>query len=536
MRRQQKSSDSNQYDALAIGSGIGGLTVAALLAKFNQKRVLMLEQHLMIGGLTQEVKRQGFRWDIGVQAVGDLGEGEAGRAVFDYITDGQLQWQPMPTLAEKIIYPDLSWEIQNNSQQYRADLSRLFPEEKVNLQRYFQELGQVANWCSIHQLEVNSPLWFRQVFKPLWGQVSQLAHLTVKEYLDRNFHNPRLKALLTSQWYTYGLPPAQSAFGVHALVMNGYGKGSWYPRGGAQAIAKSILPTLERAGGKAIAQCLVTEILIEDGRAIGVKARKTHEPDAESQEYYAPIIISDAGAYNTYTKLIPKKYATAYREQIEAFPKGYSTLILFVGLKESPERLGIDTPNYWIHTSYDHDEAWAKQLESPEKLPTSCYLSFPSLKEPTVTHHTAKIMVLANYDWFTKWQGQSWQERAPDYYELKEKIAQNLIKFVESYYPGFSDAIAYYELATPLTVEYFDQSDRGAIYGIPSIPARLEQPWIGSKTPIENLYLTGTDALGHGIIGAMMGGVQTAGILNGPLGFLKIMSALTKKSESLQLN
>ena len=336
MVRQQKPSDSNQYDAIAIGSGIGGLTVAALLAKFNHKRVLILEQHSIIGGLTQEFKRQGFHWNVGVHVVGDLGEGDPGRAVFDYITDGQ--------------------------------------------------------------------------------------------------------------------------------------------------------------------------------------------------EYYAPIIISDAGAYNTYTKLIPEKYATAYREEIEAFPKGYSPLILFVGLKESPAKLGIDTPNYWIHTSYDHDLALAEQLESPEKLPTSCYLSFPSLKEPTVTRHTAEIMVLANYDWFTKWQGQPWQKRESDYYELKEKIARKLIKFVESYYPGFSDAIAYYELATPLTVEYFDGSDRGTIYGIPSIPARFERPWIGSKTPIENLYLTGTDALGHGIIGAMMGGVQTAGILNGALGFLKIMSAILKKS------
>ncbi len=436
----------------------------------------------------------------------------------------------MPTLAEKIIYPDFSFAIHNNSQQYRADLIDLFPEEKVNLKRYFNDLDRVANWCSRHQLEVNSPHWFRISLKPLWGQVSRLAHLTVKEYLDQNFQNPRLKALLTSQWYTYGLPPAQSAFGVHALVMNGYGKGSWYPIGGAQAIANHILPIIERAGGKAIAQCQVREILIEDGTAIGVKASQTHSPDAESQEYYAPIIISDAGAYNTYTKLIPEKYATAYREEIEAFPKGYSPLILFVGLKESPAKLGIDTPNYWIHTSYDHDLALAEQLESPEKLPTSCYLSFPSLKEPTVTRHTAEIMVLANYDWFTKWQGQPWQKREPDYYEFKEKIAQKLIQFVDSYYPGFSDAIAYYELATPLTVEHFDGSDRGAIYGIPSITARFERPWIGSKTPIENLYLTGTDALGHGIIGAMMGGVQTAGILNGALGFLKIMSAILKKS------
>lgn len=530
MRVKQQESNSNKYDAIVIGSGIGGLTVAALLSKFNQQKVLLLEQHFTLGGFTQEFKRKGFQWDVGVHVIGDMGKGDNGRAIFDYITEGKLQWQPMPPLAEKIIFPDFTFNIYNNSEKYQDNLIAIFPEEKASLKRYFADLDKVANWCSMHQLEVNSPLWFRQVFKPLLRHLGKLAHLTVKEYLDENFQNPRLKALLSSQWYLYGLPPAQSAFGIHALIMNGYGKGSWYPVGGAQEIAANILPTIEKAGGKAIARRKVTEILIEDGMAIGVKAKKMYGSHTETENYYAPVVISDAGAYNTYIKLIPPAYASPYREAIKAFPKGYSTLILFLGLKESPEKLGIQTPNHWIHTSYDHDSAFAKQLESPEEIPTSCYLSFPSLKDPTAVKHTAEIMTFVDYNWFSKWEGQSWQQRDVDYYEQKEKIAFKLIRFVENYYPGLADLIEYQELATPLTVEYFDLSDRGAIYGIPWIPERFDCPWIASKTPIENLYLTGTDALGHGILGAMMGGVQTAGILNGALGFLKIMSTITKES------
>ena len=61
--------NSNQYDVIVIGSGIGGLTTAAILAKFNHKKVLILEQHFIVGGFTQEFKHKGFQWDIGVQAV-----------------------------------------------------------------------------------------------------------------------------------------------------------------------------------------------------------------------------------------------------------------------------------------------------------------------------------------------------------------------------------------------------------------------------------------------------------------------------------
>jgi phytoene dehydrogenase-like protein len=107
-------------------------------------------------------------------------------------------------------------------------------------------------------------------------------------------------------------------------------------------------------------------------------------------------------------------------------------------------------------------------------------------------------------------------------------MTQSLIQLVEHHYPGFQDLIEYAELSTPLTVEHFDASDRGTIYGMPCIPERLDQTWMGTRTPIKNLYLTGADTFSPGIMGAMMGGVKTAGILNGAFGFFKIMATITK--------
>ncbi|MCX7595181.1 MAG: hypothetical protein N2235_15760 [Fischerella sp.] len=58
-------------------------------------------------------------------------------------------------------------------------------------------------------------------------------------------------------------------------------------------------------------------------------------------------------------------------------------------------------------------------------------------------------------------------------------------------------------------------SDRGSVDGIPSVSERFDRRWINAKTPIKNLYLTGTDALVHDIVGATIGGLLTAGIVNG---------------------
>ncbi len=497
-----------KYDAIVIGSGIGGLTTAAILAKYSHKKVLILEQHYVIGGFTHEFERQGFTWDVGLHYVGEMGEGEIGREIFDYITDGKLTWHKMPDPFEKFIYPDFTFEVASDPQKYQSDLIEMFPEDKAAINKYFRDLKK-------------APL------KLITGKYGKIFRQTTKEYLDRNFQNQKLKSLLTSQWGTYALPPSQSSFTFHALLAGHYLKGAWYPVGGAAQLAKCILPVIEKAGGKAIARRKVTEILIENGKAIGTKAKKTDRSDAEIEEYYAPIIISNAGAHNTYTKLIPENYPLPYQKEIKAFAKPTSNITLYLGFKESPAKLGFKGENHWIYQDYDHDRTF-EGLNSLDRFPTSCYLSFPSLKNPAATSHTGEIISFINYDCFAKWQDLPWKKRGAEYSALKARLSQSLIELVNSKYPGFKDLIAYSELSTPLTVEYFNGSDRGAIYGIPAIPTRLDAKWIDAKTPIKNLYLTGTDVFCHGILGAAMGGTITAGALNGLFGFFKVMSALKR--------
>ncbi|NJQ97377.1 MAG: hypothetical protein HC784_06245 [Hydrococcus sp. CSU_1_8] len=162
-----------------------------------------------------------------------------------------------------------------------------------------------------------------------------------------------------------------------------------------------------------------------------------------------------------------------------------------MGLKESPAKLGFKGENHWIYSAYDHDRAFQKQSAAPDKAIDYCYMSFASLKDTTQTAHTAQILLFVDYEFFSKWQEQNWRHREEEYYRLKEAIAQNILNFVESRYPGFKDLVEYYELSTPLTFAYFDASDRGAIYGIPCVPERVGKKWLSAKTPIENLYHNG---------------------------------------------
>ncbi len=511
------------------------MTAAGILAKLNRQKVLVLEQHFTIGGFTHEFARQGkFHWDVGIHYVGDMGAGATGKAVFDYLTDGKLQWQKMPDVFEKFVYPDFTFEVHSDRAQYQADLVQMFPAQQQAIERYFQDLQRAARWFGIYTMGELFPQRLRRLLAPVLSYWGKIARMTTQEYLDRHFQNPRLQALLVSQWGDYGLPPSQSCFGIHGLVASHYFNGGWYPVGGGQSIAKHILPIIEQAGGQAIERCQVMEILIDNGRAVGVRARKSHDPESKVTSYYAPTVISDVGALNTYLKPIPPSYPIAYRDEIAAFPKGCSVITLYLGLKSSPTTLGFQGENHWIYSSYDRDRVFHDWLNSPDELPPACYLSFPSLKDPQAQSQTAEIIVFVDYDRCSAWQNTSWRHRGEEYQQFKTQLTQRMLALVEQHYPGFQDLVEYSELSTPLTVEYFDASDRGSIYGIPCIPERFEQPWIGAKTPIDHLYLTGTDASSLGIMGAMMGGVKTAGFLNGGLGFFKVMSAIMQESAQRQ--
>lgn len=126
----------NNYDAIVIGSGIGGLTAASLLAQLGDKRVLVLERHFRLGGFTHTFSRKGYTWDVGVHYVGGMAEGSQMRGLFDLVTRAGVSWQPLPGRFEVFHYPDLTFRVPNNPERYLGELIAAFPREEQALRRY----------------------------------------------------------------------------------------------------------------------------------------------------------------------------------------------------------------------------------------------------------------------------------------------------------------------------------------------------------------------------------------------------------------
>jgi len=525
--------NKKNYDLIIVGSGIGALTTASIMARMKKWKILVLERHYVIGGFTHVFRRPGkYKWDVGLHYVGEMAKGSDLRTIFDFVTGGRLRWNKMSEPFEKFVYPDFVFDLYGEEERFKGDLIERFPEEREAIESYFKDLKKCALRMRLIALaEVLPPF--------LWVPMRRLALYpgspaagTTGEYLERNFRNPRLKALLVSQWGTYGLPPSKSAFLIHALIVNHYMNGGYYPEGGSAKIAQAVVPIVEECGGRVLVNHEVTKILVENGRAVGVEARKKRGGQETTERFFAPAIVSNAGAYNTYTKLLPQEIGAPYEEKMRGLLPGISSMGLYLGFRESPSVLGFKGENHWIYEGYDHEAHYqGNGLLAGE--PTWCYLSFPSLKDTTATAHTAQILASVDYREFRDWAGQPWMKREEAYGALKETIAEGLLSLVEKHHPGFKDLVDYRELSTPLTIEHFTASPQGAIYGMAATPERFRQRWIGVRTPVEKLYLTGADAFSLGIVGAMMGGVLTAGMLHGPFGFFRILAAIMKQRTRL---
>ena len=119
--------EQNDFDVIIIGSGMGALSAAAILAQMNDKRVLVIERHFEIGGFTHSFRRKGYSWDVGLHYVGEMFEGSLMRKTLDYVTGGKIKWEKMPEHFERFVYPGLVFDVPSNSSAYRDRLVAAFP-------------------------------------------------------------------------------------------------------------------------------------------------------------------------------------------------------------------------------------------------------------------------------------------------------------------------------------------------------------------------------------------------------------------------
>ncbi len=523
--KQHKITQS--YDGIVIGSGIGGLATAAILAKEGYK-ILVLERHYTAGGFTHVFKRRGYEWDVGIHYIGEVHRPYTELScLFRYISDNQLEWAEMGEVYDKIIFGKKVYEYHKGKEAFKKQMKIYFPAPKD--QDAIDEYVDL-----VYKAQKSGRMFFAEKALPkavswLTGSRMRKAMLeyskkTTIEVLRSITDNEELIGVLCGQYGDYGMAPSKSSFIIHAMVAKHFMNGGNFPVGGSSRIAETVSEVIGKGGGLVLTNAEVSEILIENGTATGVEM-------ADGRILKAPMIISNAGVFNTFGKLVPQKWRKKYQlpEKLREVKPSVAHLGLYLGFKHSVEELGLKKANYWIYPdNYDHDTNVKNYLEDPDNNPFPVvYISFPAAKDPDWSNRypgkaTIDIITLAPHEWFTKWEDTRWKKRGEDYDTFKERLTQRLLKKLYEFEPQLEGKLDYYELSTPLSTQHFCNYRKGEIYGIDHSPHRYDQTFLRVHTPIKKLYLTGQDIVSCGIGGALAAGMLTA-------------AAITKKDLSTKI-
>lgn len=512
-----------EFDVHIIGSGIGAMTAAVLLAKIYKKRVCLLEQHWTAGGQTQTFKRKRkYEWDVGVHYIGNLQGTGLDAQISQYIFNDKLSWRPLADHYDKIRFQDAKFDVPQQGNDFKQSLIKQFPYEKTGIERYFDDIAKTQQWY--HRLFASQlvPSAIAPILKGINWFGNKRAQQTLANYLERNFTSPELKNIIAARWGDYGLAPQESNFAIHALVMGSYFQGAYYPEGGSKAVAQILLEELRAHGGDCLTNVKVKRIVTDEDKVTDLEViEHYHTPKAREMTVKIKQVSSSAGAYNTYRKLLDKPQFDALEQQ----GRSMGTLCLYLALDRDPSELGFTNSNYWLYPS----KANGKLLNENN---TFYFLSFPSLKQGQQDAHLAEVTCTVSAEKFEQWQGTTWKRRGKDYRALKQQLTDEVIDAVCQQYPQLCDAICYEELSTPLSMEFFTQHPGGSFYGVPFVPGREHLEYCQAKTPFSNLFLCGQDVVSLGFVGAMMGGAISAVVSQGNRTFPKFQAELTKRDKT----
>jgi len=297
-------------------------------------------------------------------------------------------------------------------------------------------------------------------------------------------------------------------------------------------------------GGEVLVDATVRQIVVENGRAIGVKVSRSSDielmgEDAPVTEIRAKHIVSATSAYNLYNKLLPQDLPVVQQfndPQERTMRQSNGHLFVFCKIKGDPEELRLPQHNLWffnVDDSSDLDDAFDNFYKNPSVYrPPVVYIGFPCTKDPTWTKRfpgVSNCIVISDglYEWFEKTAKSKIPRERGEYYEiLKEKLTESLVDILYEFVPQVKGKVEYVHFASPLTEESFLGSYKGGAYDTlcnTAMFAATNQRWITTpRTEIRGLFVAGSSAFFPGLTGSMYGGCLSACAVLGYIGSVRL--------------
>lgn len=519
-----------KVDYIVIGSGMSGLTCAAILSRMGYK-VLVLEQHDRCGGGSHTYELgTGYQFDAGLHytvpwsgpLINFACDNKTSPVIFDKMgrEDGVF---------DKIVigdnFKDPFTVGLKHKEAHLPELYEQFPEHKDDIDRFISASNTLLLGTPIMIMSKLFPVFVQKfIWKTILRPFSKWAGQPALQAMRELVKNKKLASLFMGLWVDTGARPDTGTFFLMASVIRGLPReGGSYPRGGSQKMAMALVETIERNGGRVLTEASVQEILLnDDDEACGVLLADGTDIDAKCG------VVSSAGYPNTFGKLIPEDKAKEVGAVVPInVPASYGYVMVNCGYKGCADDFGIENLNVWYHPSTkdgDIFEPLTRYFEDPFSLKDEdgipAFITFPSVKDQAYeSEHpgklTVQVLTMAKYSWFEKYENEPAGKRGEEYTQLKEKWKKKSLETLWRFYPQLKGKEDFIDVSTPLSIEHYLKVPEGGAVGLEPTPERysgdgdlLEK--LDIVTPIPKLYMTGQDTLICGVVLAQASGIISA--------------------------
>ncbi|MBQ3635407.1 MAG: NAD(P)/FAD-dependent oxidoreductase [Bacteroidales bacterium] len=472
-----------------IGSGLGGLTCGVVLSK-NGYDVTVLEQQRQLGGCLQCFSRRGAKFETGMHFVGSASEGQTLDRLMKYL---EIRKDVVLSKLDEDGYEQVHLEGQtfkyaNGREAFIEQMGSYFPREKDNIAAYYDLVEKVAGASSLHSLK----------YAESDAVVSMKYQLSsINSVIDETVRDPMLAKVLVGNLPLYAAEKDKTPFSTHAFITDFYNQSAYRFVGGSDAVARSLVGTIEKYGGRVLSGKKATRVICDSTKATGVEVNG-------EEVYEADYVISDAHPKRTLELIDSKLIKPAFRQRIDMIPQTVGSFSVYIEFKEGT----VPYMNYNYY-GYNTDSPWSCENYTEETWPKGfLYMHFCQQEKPAFAN-TGVILSYMRMEEVGKWIGTQVGHRGADYEALKERKTRALLASLEKHFPGIGACIKNVYSSTPLTYYDYTGAEGGSMYGVAKDISLGMACRVPHKTKIPNLYQTGQNINSHGMLGVIVGTIVT---------------------------
>jgi len=481
---------AEEYDAVVVGSGFGGLSAAGLLARAGLS-VLLCERADGLGGYGHGFSRGPYTFDPAIRVSHSGGPDGLYAAVLGHLgTADRVQLVEVDRMYDAVLPDGRCVKAPASLDGLIEANASLFPAEAAGIESFFRmcwtmheqghAMPMTVSLRNLDEVAARFPEYFRH------------NKLTMEEVALEHIADPKAVSAVCASWPYQGLVPSRLGFVAIAQVLMNCAEGTYYSLGGFQVLVDAVVAGVEGHGGEVVVGNGAKRIVVEDGKTTGVVLDSGHE-------LRTPVVVSNADARETFLRLVGEEHLPAnFLRRMGRMTIAHSGFVAFVGTDLDLSGLDIAHETF-IPNEWDQN---ADEARIAAGTPAGVWVGIPTLIDPQLApagEHALTVSAIAAHD-----IGRPWTEHADAYCE-------ELLKHAERLLPGLRGHLTFLETATPETLARFASNTGGAMYGWEQTPAQSGARRLSHQTPIDGLFLSGHWTLpGSGSLRCFASGVHTA--------------------------